>query len=363
MTCTECRELFSAFADDALAAAARGTVEQHMAGCAECRREWQRFSATLNLLHAVQRERAPAGFVDRVLTAARPLPWYRRLARGVLVPWTVKLPLEAAAIVMVAGLAVLVFHRLPETERASFSAPTGSRPAPVPADATDRFTGQQELLARSVDDARNKDSARATAPSAPAATAAPPIRPEEPLVQHYSAPPPLARQPAQDPVMTRRPLPDQAAAPPPAMKSVPAAPNVAGATGEPLDETRAKRQDKLAKEAERDAQGARAPAARERKVEGLGLGPQGMIARTVASNVELRLATTDRAATTKEVAAIVERLGGAMVTPSPDTLEIMVPNQVFAALTGDLSRLGTLRIVQQPGELPDTIRITLRLTD
>ena len=60
MTCAECREAFSARVDDALGADARATLEQHLAGCAECRREWQRFAATVDLLHAVQPERAPA---------------------------------------------------------------------------------------------------------------------------------------------------------------------------------------------------------------------------------------------------------------------------------------------------------------
>ena len=383
MTCTECRETFSAYADEALAADARAVVEQHMAGCAECRRDWQRFSATVDLLHAVQRERAPAGFVDRVLTAARPLPWYRRLAHALLVPWTVKLPLEAAAIVMVAGLAVLVFHRLPEQEYRSLAP---QAPPQVPSDTKARFMEQQERLAKSLDRGdRAADLRLSQRPSEPPAS-----HPADSGVQAYSdartqnqaprgqdardpgakpdaerfeaAPGSIAQQPSKEPVMARRPpLPDQAAAPPPAMKSLPAAPNVAAA-GESLDETRAKRQDKPAKEAERDAPGARTSAARERKVEGLGYS-QGMIARSVASNVELRLATTDREAAAKEIATIVERLGGAMITPAPGTLEIMVPNQVFAALTGDLSRLGTLRIVQQPAELPDNIRITLRLTD
>ena len=80
MTCQEIRELFSARVDDALSSEERATVDAHLATCAECAREWDRFAHTVGLLRAVAPARAPIGFVDRVL-AARPQPWYRRLAR------------------------------------------------------------------------------------------------------------------------------------------------------------------------------------------------------------------------------------------------------------------------------------------
>jgi hypothetical protein len=130
------------------------------------------------------------------------------------------------------------------------------------------------------------------------------------------------------------------------MKSAPApaAPNVA-ASGEYAG-TRAKRQDLLAKETGEASLSA----------------AQNLIV-TPPPVVEMRLAVTDRADAEREIVSIVERLGGAMVTPSPGTLEVMVPNRAFTAFTGDLTRLGTLRIVRQPADLPDSVRISLRLTD
>ena len=118
VTCQDIRELFSARVDDALSADERARLDAHLATCAECAREWLRFERTVGLLRATEPARAPAGFVDRVM-AARPRPWYRRLARELLVPWRVKLPLEAAAIVLVAGLAVMVFQRSPELQQAA----------------------------------------------------------------------------------------------------------------------------------------------------------------------------------------------------------------------------------------------------
>src|SRR5439155_1763937 len=71
------------------------------------------------LLRAVDPARAPAGFVDRVRAAARRAPWYRRVQRALFVPWPVKLPLEAAAIVLVGVIVVSLFKTTPELEQAA----------------------------------------------------------------------------------------------------------------------------------------------------------------------------------------------------------------------------------------------------
>src|SRR5882724_4854030 len=118
LTCTDIRELFSARIDDALSAEERARLEAHLATCAECPREWQSFERSVALVRGVEPARASVGFVDRVL-AARPRPWYRRLGRSLLVPWPVKLPLEAAAIVLVAGLAILIVQGSPELQQAA----------------------------------------------------------------------------------------------------------------------------------------------------------------------------------------------------------------------------------------------------
>src|SRR5436190_1514909 len=96
MTCTETRDLFSALADDALTPAERAALDAHLAGCAECRRELAAFGRTVALVRAIDPAHAPAGFVDRVLAAARPEPWPRWLARRLSTPWPT-LPLGAVA--------------------------------------------------------------------------------------------------------------------------------------------------------------------------------------------------------------------------------------------------------------------------
>ena len=159
MTCAENREQHSALLDGELPATARARVEAHLAGCAECSAELARLARMLGMLHALPAERASLGFVDRVLAAARPTPWYVRAWRGLTQPWRLKLPLEAAALIIVALGAVYVFHKTPELQQAArYEAPApSSTPAPAPAAPPSA-----------------QESTRAESSSAPAPAAAPP---------------------------------------------------------------------------------------------------------------------------------------------------------------------------------------------
>src|SRR2546428_516056 len=103
--------------------AERAALDAHLAGCADCRRELAGLLRTVKLVRAIDPSRAPAGFVDRVLAAARPDPAPKRLARRRLAPWQT-LPLGAAALFLIAGLAVLLFRGSPEQQQAARYQPT-----------------------------------------------------------------------------------------------------------------------------------------------------------------------------------------------------------------------------------------------
>lgn len=135
MTCDEARALFTDLADGRLGAAERDAVGAHLATCAECRREWEGFERTLELLHGLPRYRAPAGFPERVLSAARPAPWPRRLARRLFVPLHVKLPVEAAAIALIAVGASLMTRATEVRQAMPGTPPAHEAPARVAAPA------------------------------------------------------------------------------------------------------------------------------------------------------------------------------------------------------------------------------------
>jgi hypothetical protein len=119
MTCSEVRERFLDLEDGALAEDERRALDAHLATCASCREDLARYRATVAWLHTVEPVRAPVGFVDRVLGTVAPMPWYRRLARQLLFPLRVKLPVEATALVLVAIGVVYVFQRTPELQQAA----------------------------------------------------------------------------------------------------------------------------------------------------------------------------------------------------------------------------------------------------
>jgi hypothetical protein len=117
MTCAEARDLFSALLDQALTPDEHGALDLHLASCAECRTELGRFRSVVSLVRAVEPERAPVGFVDRVLARTHRAPWYRRLARSLVFPLPVKLPLGAAAAVLVGVLVSLLYRASPELDQ------------------------------------------------------------------------------------------------------------------------------------------------------------------------------------------------------------------------------------------------------
>lgn len=132
MTCDESRALFSDVADARLTPGEQAVWDAHLATCSDCRREWASFQRTLGLLQGLPGHRAPTGFVDRVMTATYPPPWPRRLARRLFVPVRVKIPLEAAALALLAVTGVYLVQRTPEMQQAMHDAAPSSSPPPVP---------------------------------------------------------------------------------------------------------------------------------------------------------------------------------------------------------------------------------------
>jgi hypothetical protein len=213
MTCHDARDRLSARLDDALDAAERHTLDAHLAGCADCRRELEQLRATTALLGRLPSVRAPAGFVDRVMAEAYRPPWPRRLLDALFVPLRVKLPLEAAAVLLVGVSALYVHQRTPEVRelaRQEAPAPSPVPPAVPPAPSSETVTtpsGAAPPLAGATDRARdgeraqNKQRAASEAKRKPAKDAAPreeaqppgPAAVERPPAGAQAAPGPAAR--------------------------------------------------------------------------------------------------------------------------------------------------------------------------
>ena len=320
MTCHDVRELFSALIDEALDASERRTVDAHLATCAECRRELERLRSTVALLHAVEPARTPAGFVDRVLAAARPTPWYRRLLSALFLPWPVKIPAEAAAIVLVAAGVVYLYRVTPEPhqwdrmERRQPPAPTELRrqpEAPPPA----------------------RPEKPRPAPSSPTTSEAPPAS-QRRLAREYMEKEGLKDDSSRDADVQA----------PRAKKGVEgkleATPGDTAARGK-----------------------AHSPEATPPKA--AQASPLGA-ASFVPPDVSGRLAVSDRDAALRGLDAVVTRLGAVvdrrLVGSEGPIVELSVTREAYPELVRELARLGRWQPTREPAELPAQIRVVLRIT-
>jgi putative zinc finger protein len=328
VTCAEARDLFSAVVDGELPAPERAQVDTHLAGCPECRRELERFSRTVSMVRALPEERAPAGFVDRVRDAAHPPPWPRRVARRLFVPLRVKLPLEAAAVLLVATTAVWVFQRSPELQRA----------------------------------------ARRDAPESPAAVM---LREEA-----RPAPPDVAGR-------------ENGPAPPPSLQdrellSSPHGLSAPEAKTERDDTAAPQGLQRVRPESEADARAPQSKAKEDRENYSIAKRPLRDRADTAAqdaltSQVAPRTAATareadvvatlrvdDRAAADRELDALVARVGGGPIARRAEgdvpIVDFAIPREAYDELTRALRRLGTLSADRTPEALPATVRVSLRIT-
>ena len=422
MSCADNRLLHSALLDGELAADERAQVEAHLATCAECTAELAALARTLGMLHALPATRAPLGFVDRVLEAARPMPWHRRWGRRLFQPRRVKLPLEAAAVVLVALGAVYVFQSTPELQRAARQEPPASAPVPVTPPATPApptvpaVTGtpapSQSAPAEAhrqiaeVDQTEKKKEREGALADAPAKAASPPARsatrPETRLEGREATPQAkkdaqMARgampggrsdsreapaasgnlmkdamkdaAPGQTPAAAPAPpvgasAPPAAAQPeiaaaPPAAPGVPAPPTIAA----PAPEAREKSGARSQSEVSRPLEGARPP---ESKSGELSARTRQLPASLfVAPDVSGRLSVGNRAAADRALADLGERLGVAQAfrreEPDGALIEWIVPREVYAEFVRGLAGIGRWTAEREPATLPTRVRVQVRV--
>ena len=188
MTCHDARPQLSGLLDDTLSVAEHQALEAHLAGCAECRRELEQLRGTVALLGRLPPAHAPAGFVDRVMDAAYRPPWWRRLLDTLFRPLRVKLPLEAAAALLVGVSALYVYQHAPEVQELARQESPASGPASLPAPAQPpappaTSTAEEALRSQDADHRATRAPAAPPAPrdkAVPPPAAAPPATPAPP---------------------------------------------------------------------------------------------------------------------------------------------------------------------------------------
>jgi len=140
MNCATVRETFAELIDGGLPAGREAEIRSHLDACPACRREWREYRATVNALQGLGQESPSAGFSARVRGRIEAPPWWRRAARWLVFPLSVKLPLHAAALVVLGVAGVWLFEQSPEMKRSATLrletvAPTAPSSAELPQEA------------------------------------------------------------------------------------------------------------------------------------------------------------------------------------------------------------------------------------
>ncbi len=176
MNCDEARAAFTDLYDETLAGPRLVRVREHVDGCPACHAEWLAFQAALQGLKELADEAPPAGFAARVVRRIETPSRWERVAAALVFPLRVKLPIHAAALVMLGLAGLWMGQRSPEVQRAvdiraprqqeqPASTPT-ARPAAPPA-----ALGKAETAPRAA--APRSDTRGAGRPAPPAVRSAP----------------------------------------------------------------------------------------------------------------------------------------------------------------------------------------------
>ena len=356
MTCSDAREWFSAWVDEALDARERAEIAVHLDACPECRSELERFTRTTALLRAMERPRAPAGFVDRVLEAARPSPW-RRLVERLRAALPSPVSLSAAAVVLTASLAVYVFHHTFQQSATLSAPPSGERgagtfvandrqgpaappastfsmvrPSPPPGapvgtrgDGAPDAHGDGEPSPRSANEAERAERSRSSRRAVPERESLTPSAPEAPRERR-----------AQELTNAERSEQRAAASPGPPSSGA----DIGRSEPQALSRTSPGR--------------AAAP-------------PTPAMAVKSAFRIRGQLVVQDREAALGDLSRALARLGGRETSKriEPDgtlAVEVVVPGARYAELSSALSGIGSWEPEAVPAELPAQVPISLRIT-
>ncbi len=109
MECRKIRELLSEYLDGMLDEKTDALVRAHLSECPGCREEHASLQALVHELGAMEAVTPPADFLDRLHDKLEEPSWFSRLLHTLFVPMRFKIPLEFAAVALVA---VVIFSML-----------------------------------------------------------------------------------------------------------------------------------------------------------------------------------------------------------------------------------------------------------
>lgn len=109
MECRKVKEWLSEYLDGMLDEEASALVQTHLSECADCRKEYASLKALVRELGTMEAVSPPADFLDRIHERMEEPSWFSKLMHTLFVPLRFKIPLEFAAVALVA---VVIFSLL-----------------------------------------------------------------------------------------------------------------------------------------------------------------------------------------------------------------------------------------------------------
>ncbi len=173
MDCHDVTNRFSDLRDGRLGGQGLAELEEHLGTCLACRQEWAEFQKAIDALRGMGAVEPGPGFAARVQAAIETPPWHRRLGRWLFVPWRIKLPLEAAALVVLAIGTVFIYHRTPEMRQVVEQPVLHQAPSPTESERRDTVRVEGTV-------AREEQGANAQRPVPPPIAQIPKLRAGEP---------------------------------------------------------------------------------------------------------------------------------------------------------------------------------------
>ena len=309
----ELRSMLPAMAGGDLSKTELALLEQHLAGCRDCRTELAQLQLVVQAMRETPELEPPPWLATRIMARVQEeaivqKSWFARL----FLPLQIKLPLEALALVMICATAWYVMQDVERSQQRPQAPPAAEAPAAAPAREADRVSEAQ--------------APRATVPVAPPSLAAPkaesppsaaPVRPE---AQRTQAAPAFAPPPRQVPEPVEQMERSKSAS-----ESVPA----------PSAASREQRAGSPSPMADRAM-----AAKRKAESSGSGLGVTGM------QPLRLRLVVDDQTTISETLEVTVQRMGGTILESRTGSAKVRIPEDRLPELVEQLARLG--RITERP---------------
>lgn len=114
MECKDIREKLSAYLEGAVSHEEKATIEKHLKSCRECSQELSQLSKTIEHLKNLEEVSPPLWLTRKVMARIKEESVPRKgLLQKLFYPLHIKLPIEAAATVLVVGLALYIFRDMP----------------------------------------------------------------------------------------------------------------------------------------------------------------------------------------------------------------------------------------------------------